>query len=117
MAINHVFTGVATADYEAAIAWYECLLGRPPDVIVKQDEAMWQLMGAGWIYVVADADRAGNAMLTLLVDDLDEHLAELAKRGLTAGPIDTVPGLYRKAVLRDRDGSLIQFGEAPSPTD
>lgn len=31
---------------------------------------MWQLTEAGWLYLVADADRAGKALFTLLVNDL-----------------------------------------------
>jgi len=33
VAINHVFAGIAVAHYDAALAWYERLLGWPPDVI------------------------------------------------------------------------------------
>jgi hypothetical protein len=29
MHINHLFAGVAVADYDSALAWYERLLGRP----------------------------------------------------------------------------------------
>ena len=43
MAIDHIFAGIAVADYHSALAWYERLLGRPPDVIVTDDEAMWQV--------------------------------------------------------------------------
>ena len=42
MAVNHVFAGIPVADYDAALAWYERLLGRLPDVIVKENEVMWQ---------------------------------------------------------------------------
>ena len=61
--------------------------------------------------MVADINRAGNALLTLLVDDLEDHVAALAERGLATGAIDTVPGLYRKAVITDPEGNMITFGE------
>jgi predicted enzyme related to lactoylglutathione lyase len=109
--IKHVFAGVAVADYDAALEWYERLFGRPPDVIVKEDEAMWRVAGTGWIYVVADVDRAGRALLTFLVDDLEVHVAELVERGITTGAIETAPGLYRKAVITDPEGSTITLGE------
>jgi catechol 2,3-dioxygenase-like lactoylglutathione lyase family enzyme len=117
LAVNHVFAGVPVADYDAALAWYERLLGRPPDVIVKENEAMWQIAETGWIYVVGDIDRAGNALLTLLVDDLEDHVAEFAERGLATGAIDTVPGVVRKAVMIDPDGNMITFGEDLSADD
>lgn len=64
MAITEVFAGIATADYRSALAWYERLLGRPPDLLPKEDEAAWQLTEAGWIYVRGDTNRAGKALLT-----------------------------------------------------
>jgi len=60
LAINNVFAGIAVADYGSARAWYERLLGRPPDVIVTENEAMWQAADAGWIYVVGEILSTGN---------------------------------------------------------
>ena len=111
MAVSHVFAGIPVADYDAALAWYERLLGRPPDVIVTDNEAMWQVANTGWIYVVGDTGRAGHALLTLLVDDLEDHVAALAQRGLAIGAIDTVPGVVRKAVIIDPEGNSITLGE------
>ena len=117
MAVSHVFAGIPVADYDAALAWYERLLGRPPDVIVTEHAAMWQVVDKGWIYVVGDPKRAGHALLTLLVDDLEDHVAALAQRGLAIGAIDTVPGVVRKAVMIDPEGNRITFGEDLSTDD
>lgn len=111
MAIDHVFAGVPVADYAAARAWWERLVGRPPDLIPNDNEAAWQLTETGWIYVVGDAGRAGQALLTILVDDLDTHVAELAERGLATEAIDTVPGVVRTAEITDPDGNRITFGQ------
>lgn len=111
MTINHVFAGIAVADYDSALVWYKRFFGRPPDVIVTENESMWQVTDTGWIYVVGDANRAGKALLTLLVDDLEDQVAELGKRGLETSAIDTVPGLYRKAVITDPEGNMISLGE------
>ena len=111
MAIKHVFIGIPVAAYGPALTWYERLLGRPPDVIVKDDEAMWQVKDTGWTYVVADAQRAGNALLALLVDDLEERVAALTERGIVTGAIETAPGLYRKVVITDPEGNQITIFE------
>ncbi len=100
LTITHVFAGIAVADYDAALAWYTRFFGRSPDVIVTENEAMWQAAGTGWIYVVGDASRAGKALLTLLVNDLDGFVAELGQRGL-----------YRKAVMTDPEGNMISLGQ------
>jgi predicted enzyme related to lactoylglutathione lyase len=111
LTINHVFAGIAVADYDSALAWYKRFFGRSPDVIVTENESMWQVADTGWIYVVGDANRAGSALLTLLVDDLEALVAELGERGLETSAIDTVPGLYRKAVITDPEGNMISLGE------
>src|SRR5258708_21137775 len=99
LTIKHVFAGIAVADYDAALAWYTRFFGRSPDVIVTKNEAMWQAAETGWIYVVGDANRAGRALLPLLVNDLEDKVAGLGQRGLEPSSMDTVPGLYRKAVM------------------
>ena len=111
MTINHVFAGIAVADYDSALAWYKRFFGRSPDVIVTENEAMWQVAETGWVYVVGDTNRAGKALLTLLVDDLEGHVAELGQRGLETSAIETVAGLYRKAVITDPEGNMISLGE------
>lgn len=79
--------------------------------MASENEAMWQVAETGWIYVVGDINRAGSALLTLLVDDLEDHVAELRERGLATSAIETVPGLYRKAVMTDPEGNRISFGQ------
>src|SRR5713101_8703189 len=54
LTIKHVFAGIAVADYDSALAWYTRFFGRSPDVIVTENESMWQAAGTGWIYVVGD---------------------------------------------------------------
>jgi predicted enzyme related to lactoylglutathione lyase len=111
VAITEVFAGIPVADYSSAAAWYERLVGRPPDMFPNDNEAVWRLTDKGWIYVVGDSERAGKALVTVLVDDLEQHVAELGERGLVTEPIETVPGVVRTAVITDADGNQIQFGE------
>jgi len=107
---TELFAGVAVRDRDAAFAWYERLLGAPAAFRAHDDEAVWRVAG-GWIYVVVDAERAGRALVTVLVDDLDAQLAELAGRGIAAGRVETYGGGARKAVVVDPDGNEIGFGE------
>ena len=48
-----------------------------------------------------------------MVDDLDAQLAGLADRGLATDPVETMGNGTRTAEIRDPDGNLIKFGEAP----
>jgi hypothetical protein len=40
LTINHIFAGIAVADYDSALAWYTRFFGRPPDVIVAENESI-----------------------------------------------------------------------------
>ena len=111
MPFTEVFAGIAVRDRDAAIGFYERLLGVPPTMLPNDDEAAWQLTDGGWLYVLRDAARAGRAVVTLLVDDLDERLAAAAARGLELGPVETVAGSVRTTWITDPDGNRVQIGQ------
>jgi catechol 2,3-dioxygenase-like lactoylglutathione lyase family enzyme len=113
MEVTHVFAGLAVTDYESARGWYERLLGRPPDMLPKDDEAVWRLSSTASIYVVADRERAGSGLVTIAVGDLEERLAELAEQGIPGAPGDVGSGGPRKVVVNDPDGNSIAFFEGP----
>jgi catechol 2,3-dioxygenase-like lactoylglutathione lyase family enzyme len=113
MVYTNVFAGFPVADYAAAAAWYERLLGRAPTFHPNDHEAVWQLTETGWLYIIADGKRAGGGVNTVLVDDLDELVAGFAERGVGEVPIEVLPGLVRTAVVVDPDGNQLQFGQPP----
>jgi predicted enzyme related to lactoylglutathione lyase len=114
VAINALFAGVPVADYGVAVAWYQRLLGGPPDMRPHATEAVWRIVGDGWVYVVEDRERAGRGLLTLIVEDLDARVAELAQRGLAAGPVEPIGAVGRRAVIADPDGNTITFAQVES---
>jgi predicted enzyme related to lactoylglutathione lyase len=114
MTINLIFAGTAVTDFDAALTWYERLMGRPPDMFPHDREAVWQVTDTGWIYIVTDADRAGGGLLTFMVDDLDAHVAAIEQRGIATEGIEwVVPGSVRSAWITDPEGNRIQIGQAP----
>ena len=115
MAITVAFMGVAVADFHAGCAWYDRFMGRSPDMIPNDNEAAWQLSEKGWLYLIGDAQRAGKALLTLIVDDLDGHIAELRERGIAIESMEIKPELYRKAIVTDPEGNTLTFAELISP--
>ena len=111
MSFDYVFGGLAVREIDPAREWYERLFGREPDLVPNDREACWDLTGTGWVYIVVDEDRAGGGVLTVLVDDLDELLAELDARGIEMTDTEEVAGLVRTAHILDPDGNRIQFGQ------
>jgi len=112
LAINVLFAGIPVADLDAAIEWYERLLGGPPDMKPNETERAWKLTDESWIYVVRDPERAGKALVTAMVDDLDERLAGLAQRGIEPDEIQVISEAVRKAVFTDPEGNEIGIGQA-----
>jgi len=111
MDITYVFAGLVVANRDQAAAWYERLLGRPPDFLPNDAEAVWQAAGMASIYLLADADRAGRGVMALVVDDLSATLTEIAGRGIVAGAVEDIPGAGRKAVMSDPDGNEVSLLE------
>jgi predicted enzyme related to lactoylglutathione lyase len=114
MAVTHVFARIPVADRAAAVAWYEQFVGRAPDLIPNEDEAAWQMSETGWIYIDVDPPLAGTVLHTLLVDDLDSFLAEVAEHGILAGPVETIGPGVRRATITDPDGNRLNIGQPPS---
>lgn len=113
VSVSQVFAGIPVADRDAAVGWYERFAGRPPDLIPNENEAAWQMNKTGWIYVIADAARAGSALHTLLVNDLDAFVVGLAERGIAAGPVETIDGAVRFTIVNDPDGNRLKVGQPP----
>ena len=111
--ITHVFVGVPVMDYGLARTWYEQFFGRPPDVIPKEDEAVWEVTTTGLIYIVADEERAGRGLVVIAVNNLEQYLAELAARGLEIPPTETAGSEPMNAVFHDPDGNTIKVFAAP----
>lgn len=109
MDINVFFASVPVKNYRAACMWYERLLGRPPDMLPNDIEAAWRFSDSAWMYIIVDADRAGNALMILIIDNLDQQVATLRERGLVPDAIEDVPGKYHRASFRDPDGNTIGF--------
>jgi metallophosphoesterase (TIGR00282 family) len=112
--VSELFASIPVGDRDAAVGWYGRLLGRAPDLIPNEDEAAWQIADTGWIYVIADAARAGSSLQTLLVEDLDALLAGVAARGVAIGPVAVMSNGVRHTTLTDPDGNRLKLGQVPS---
>jgi hypothetical protein len=101
--VSVLFGGIPVRDFEAAAQWYERLLDRPPDMRPHDHEACWKLTDEAWLYVVRDAERAGNALITIIGDELP---GVDGTRGEEGG-LETL-------VVTDPDGNSIKFAKPPA---
>jgi len=111
--ITHVFVGVPVTNFGSARTWYEQFFGRPPDVIPKDDEAVWQVTTTGLMYIVADREGAGRGLVAIAVMDLEGFLAELAGRGLEIPSTEAAGSEPMNAAFHDPDGNTIKVFAAP----
>jgi predicted enzyme related to lactoylglutathione lyase len=108
MPITAVLAGLAVADFDNALAWYERLFGRPADRRPMDGLAEWHSPAAGALQVILDRERAGRGLLTLSVDDLADVVAALEARGLAPGAIDdTTSDKVLIASISDPEGNAI----------
>jgi hypothetical protein len=109
--IDVLFAGVQVANFTLAVDWYSRLFGRPPDMVVNDDEVMWRTSDTAWVYVLGDRHRSGFGVVTLAVADLEGTIDELRSRGITGEPIEMVGTAGHKATFSDADGNRIDFIE------
>ncbi|WP_447034969.1 VOC family protein [Streptomyces sp. DSM 118878] len=112
MAVD-LFAGIPVNDYAAALAWYERLFGSPAVFVPNDTEAVWELAEHRYVYIEHRPGRAGHALHTVFVDDLDDRVAGITGRGVEPCNRETYANGVRKVVYRDPDGNEIGFGGAP----
>lgn len=111
----HLFAGVRVRDFDAALAWYERLLGEPA-FFPHATEAVWTLAEDRSVYVVEHPNGAGNSVVTIFLDDLDARVDAISTRGLEPDARETYSNGIRKVIYRDPDGNEFGFGGAPFDT-
>lgn len=111
MTITDVLAVLPSANFKAAAAWYERLVGRPADRRPMDGLVEWQLCPGGAIQLTESAEHAGSAQVTVGVDDVEAYAAELAERGLSLQVTDTASGQFRIGTIKDLDGNAIVFAQ------
>ena len=110
---THLFAGIPVSDFQASLAWYTSLFGVPPSFFPNDREAVWEIAAERWLYIIEDQDRAGGAVHTLMCEELEKVISEIAVRGLEYGA-EEIPGEgVRKVMYYDPDGNEIGVGRIP----
>jgi hypothetical protein len=107
------FAGIPVKDFQAALVWYEKLIGYPPTFFPNDVEAVWELAEHRYLYIEHKPERAGYAMVTLFVENFDTLIPQISSRGIEPAKQETYSNGVRKTTYRDADGNEIGFGGAP----
>ena len=112
MAVD-LFAGIPVTDYAAALPWYERFFGGRPSFLPNDTEAVWEVDEHRYIYIVQKPGRAGNALVLSFVNDLDERVASIARRGIEPARREMPAEGVTKVIYQDADGNEISFGGGP----
>jgi catechol 2,3-dioxygenase-like lactoylglutathione lyase family enzyme len=112
--MSDLFAGIRVSDYEAARRWYERIFGSGPTFEPHATECVWELGEHRYVYIVEDPGRAGHAVVTLFVDDLDKRVQGISSRGVEPAQRETYANGVRKVTYRDADGNEVAYGGAPA---
>ncbi|GLZ41932.1 VOC family protein [Actinokineospora sp. NBRC 105648] len=114
MPVTKVLAVVPVSDFDTALTWYESLFGVGPSARPMPGLADWHVFDTAWVQVFTDPERAGRTFLNFAVDDLAEHAATLAARGITLGETTTTAKNATLGSVVDPSGNTITFIENPS---
>ena len=109
----YLFAGMPVRNFSTARSWYQHLLGGEPAFFPTETEAVWEVGDHRYLYIEERPDRAGGAVVTLLVDDLNAYVAQIASRGIEPVTQETYDNGVRKVIFSDPDGNEIGFGPSP----
>ena len=105
-----LFAGIPVSSYAAALPWYERFFGGHPTFLPNDTEAVWEVAEHLYVYIVQDPGRAGNALVLSFVEDLEDRVAAIARRGIEPAKRETYDSGATKVIYRDADGNEVSFG-------
>lgn len=113
MSIKNALASLAVRDLDAAVAWYERLLGTPSSRPMPE-VAEWSFERGGWLQIYEDAGRAGAGSCTLAVSDLATEVTRLESMSIDTSH-QTSSERVSTLMFTDPDGNHIAFAEAFDP--
>lgn len=108
-----LFAGLPVREYAAAVTWYERFFGEPPAFLPNEIEAVWELAEHRFVFIEESPERAGHALHTIFVSDLDAVIVGITARGIEPLKRETYSNGVRKVTYRDPDGNELGYGGAP----
>jgi catechol 2,3-dioxygenase-like lactoylglutathione lyase family enzyme len=108
-----LFAGVAVKDIAAATEWYGTFFGGEPAFLPNDTEAVWEVGEHQYIFIEQAPERAGGALITVFVSDLDEVVDGISGRGIEPLKREAYENGVRKVTYRDPDGNEIGYGGGP----
>ena len=114
MLIRNALASIAVKDLSAAVAWYQRVLGKPPDSRPTPELAEWAFEDGGRLQLYALPERAGSGSVTLVVSSIADQVANIQMLAIDTGQQST-SDTVKTLMIADPDGNHIAFAEAIGP--
>jgi predicted enzyme related to lactoylglutathione lyase len=107
MSVRGLTVAVHVGDREEALAFYCALIGRDPDLGPDPDFYEWEISPGAWLQLATGRSNItpSSFRLRLQVENIEESVAILSKKGFEPGPVQRLPGLVAFANLTDPWGN------------
>lgn len=107
--VIELFAGLRVSNFQAALPWYEELLGKP-SMFPHGTEAVWDISDHAHLYIVEEPERAGSSVAFLMLGNLRDRLDGCA---IEPAVDEIYDNGVRKVTFRDFDGNELAFGTMP----
>ena len=114
MTIRNAIAIIPVKDLEAAMPWYEKLIGRGPDHAGARERVEWLFEQGGRLQLGQVPACNGRELLTLAVGDLDFEMRRLQQSGIAVGPVKADDGV-KVLTIYDPEGNAISLAEIGGP--
>ncbi|TPI30692.1 VOC family protein [Mesorhizobium sp. B3-2-1] len=112
MPVIGIYASATVLNFDAALVWYEALMGRPADDQPIPGMAQWRNMGTAGLQLWLDEPRAGKGLITIVVPDLAAEKSRLSALGMQL--INEAKGHFGAVgQIFDAEGNRINLSEAP----
>jgi len=107
MSVRGLTVAVHVGDREEALAFYCALIGRDPDLGPDPDFYEWEISPGAWLQLATGRSEItpSSFRLRLQVENIEESVAILSRKGFEPDTIKRLPGLVAFANLTDPWGN------------
>lgn len=108
--LQSVTIGLPVPDLHHAVAWYQQLIGRPPDLEPAPGVAEFELTPRCWLQLLEGKKQPGQGnILRVGVTDLNLACEHLRQMGIEPGPIRRVEGVVAYCGFSDPFGNQLSL--------
>jgi hypothetical protein len=105
-----LLAGIPVTGCAAALPWYERFSGERPSFLPSDTEAVGEVAGHRYVYIVQDQGGRGTPWCCRSPVDPGNRVAAVSRRGIQPARRETCDSGTAKVTCQDADGNEISLG-------